>query len=292
MPSYKYLPARLAETLKGAGLPVRRPVHGAQIGRHRSPHHGSSVEFAEYRSYSPGDPTSLIDWPVYARTDRYMIRQFYEETNMRGYVLLDISGSLGFRGDGPMSKMDCASYLAAGMLYTLVSQRDFAGMITFDAKMRDIFKPAGSAEGLRPLLLHLEGIAPEGEGDIEAAIHQATAVMKKKSLVVLISDLLQDADRILRGIRHLYHDGHNIVVLHVMDRAERKLSLGDVAELRDLETKSKLVIEVDEIRDAYERAVRHHLEKIRVGCNECLAVYRLVDTADQIETVLGGLFRG
>jgi len=184
---------------------------------------------------------------------------------MRGYVLLDVSGSLGFRGDGPMSKMDCASYLAAGMLYTLVSQRDLAGLITFDAKMRDVFKPAGSAEGLRPLLLHLEGIEPEGEGDIEAAIHQAADVMRKKSLVVLISDLLQDADRILRGIRHLYHDGHNIVVLHVVDRAERTLSLGGVAELRDLETKSKLVIEVDEIRDAYERAVRHHLEKIRVG---------------------------
>jgi uncharacterized protein (DUF58 family) len=292
MSSYKYLPVQLAETLTGAGLTVRRPVHGAQVGRHRSPHHGSSVEFAEYRAYTPGDPTSLIDWPVYARTDRYMIRQFYEETNLRGYVLLDVSGSLGFRGDGPLSKMECAAYLAAGLMYMLVSQRDGAGLITFDAKLREVFKPAGSSEGLRPLLLHLESLAPAGAGDIEAALHQATAVMPKKSLVVLISDLLQDADKILRGIRHLYHEGHNIVVLQVMDRAERQLSLGGVAELHDLETQAKLVVEVDAIRDAYEHAVRQHLEKIRVGCNECQAVYRLVDTADAVETVLGGLCRG
>ena len=289
MPNYKYLPARLAETLKQAGITVRRPVHGLQAGLHRSPHHGSSVEFAEYRAYTPGDPTNLIDWPVYARTDRYMIRKFYEETNMRAYVLLDTSGSLGFRGEGRLSKIDCASYLAAGIMYLLVNQRDCAGLITFDNQMRKVFKPVGSSEGLRPLLLHLEGVEASGAGDIEAAIHQATGIMAQHSLVILISDLLQDADQILRGVRHLHHDGHNLIVLHVIDRSERKLSFGGIAELRDLETRARLIVEVDEIREAYEAAVSRHLEKIRVGCNECLASYRLVDTSEPLETVLSGL---
>lgn len=289
MSGYKYLPSRLAESLRSMGISVRRPVHGVQAGLHRSPHHGASVEFAEYRPYTPGDPTSLIDWPVYARTDRYMIRQCYEETNLRAYIMLDTSESLGFREEGPMTKMEYACFLAAGLMYVLTNQRDHVGLLTFDHRMRKMFAPVVTSEGLRPMLRFLEGIQPSGQSDIEAAIHETAALIAPKSLVILVSDLLQNAETILRGVRHLYHDGHNIAVLHVLDRGERRLSFGGVVELRDMETKARLVVEPDEIKDAYEASVAQHLETLRLGCANCLAAYHFLETTHPLESALSQL---
>ncbi|OGV62940.1 MAG: hypothetical protein A2498_05680 [Lentisphaerae bacterium RIFOXYC12_FULL_60_16] len=289
MSRYKYLPSTLAEALTSLGLSVRRPVHGFRAGLHRSPHHGASVEFAEYRPYTPGDPTSLIDWPVYARTDKYMIRQCYEETNLRATILLDTSGSLAFRDEGRVTKMEYGCFLAAGLMYMLVNQRDSVGLMTFDRRLIKGFPAVGTSEGLRPVLEHLETVRPSGAGDIEAAIHEATTHIGSKSLVILISDLLQDAERILRGIRHLYHDGHNIMVLHVMDRGERRLSFGGVADLRDLETRRRLVVDVDEVKEAYREAVLQHLDTLRSGCAECLATYQLMETSQPVETSLSKL---
>lgn len=271
------------------GISVRRPVQGFQSGLHRSPHHGASIEFAEYRAYTPGDPINRIDWPVYARSDKYMIRQCYEETNLRGYVLLDTSESLAFRDEGPVTKMEYACFLAAGLMFMLVNQHDAAALMTFDAKLTKGFSPVSSSEGLRPMLEHLEALKPSGYGNIEASIHDATARMVSKSLVIVISDFLQNAEMILRGIRHLHHDGHNVMAFHVMDRGERRLSFGGVAELRDLETKKRLVLDVDEIKDAYQAAVAQHQEALRAACTDCLATYHLVETTQPVESVLSGL---
>jgi len=284
MSRYKYLPARLVESLTGMGITVRRPVHGFMPGMHRSPHHGASIEFAEYRPYAPGDPTNLIDWPVYARTDKYVIRQCYEETNLRAHILLDTSGSLAFRDEGPMAKMEYACFLAAGLMYVLVNQRDSVGLMTFDSALKRRFDPVGTSEGLRPMLESLEAIQPSGRSDIEAAIHEAAALVGRKCLVIVISDFLQDADKLLRGVRHLSHDGHNVMALHVMDRGERKLSFGGVAELRDVETHARLVVEVDEIKSAYEAAVAQHVETLRSGCTDSLAVYHLMETTHPVES--------
>lgn len=286
MPAFKYLPPRMAEALRATTLTVRRPVHGPQKGLHRSPHFGSSVEFAEYRDYTPGDPTMLIDWNVYARTDRYVVRRYHEETNLLAYVLLDTSHSLSFRDQGPMPKQDYAAYLAAGLMYMLVGQGDYVSLMTFDDRIRRAFDPVGTSEGLRPLLTALEEAAPAGRSDIEQALHAAAGTIRSKSLVIVISDLLQESDRIVRGLRHLHHDGHNLIVVHVQDRGERRLSFGGVAELRDLETGGRVVVEVDEIRSAYEAAAARHADEIRRACADCLGEYRLADTSLPVEDVL------
>lgn len=294
MPSvdaYKYLPPELAERLHRLDIRVRRPVQGSVEGMHRSPHFGSSVEFAEYREYSPGDPVNRIDWSVYARSDRYMIRRFHEETNLRAHLLLDVSASLDFRDEGRMTKMDCACYLAAGLMYILVRQGDSVGLATFNDRVREHFEPTGTFEGLRPLLLHLQRLRPAGRSRIEAALHQAAAGIRSRSLVIVISDLLEEPEGILRGIRHLHHDGHNIMVLHVLDRGERRLSFGGIAELRELETGARLLIEVDEIREAYRHAVEQYLNKLRAACAECQADYRLMDTLAPLEESLSRLQR-
>lgn len=287
--SYRYLPPALAESLRNVNLFVRRPVQGAKQGLHRSPQFGSSVEFAEYRNYVPGDPPSRIDWPVYARTDRYVIRRFQDETNLRAYLLLDISGSIAFRDSGTMSKMDYAAFLAAGLMFILVNQGDAVSLLTFDRKVRHPFPLVETFEGLRPLLLHLEQLKPQGRGDIEAAIHEAAVMMAPRSLVILISDLLQESEKIGRGLRHLFHDGHNLMVLHISDSGERRLSFDGIVELRDMETGERMVIEADELRPAYTAAVERHIAGIRAACAECLADYRLIDTRSSVEEELHNL---
>lgn len=286
---YKFLPSELAESVRHLVVSVRRPVQGPKEGQHRSPHYGASVEFAEYREYTPGDAVNLIDWAVYARSDRTVVRRFHEETNLRAYVMLDTSGSMGFRDEGAMSKIEYACFLAAGLMFALVSQGDVAGLMTFDRDVRMLNEPVGTLHGLRRLLLALEDVEPRGEGDIEAALHAAAGQLPARSLVVLVSDLLQDPATVIRGMRHLFHDGHNLMILHVLDRGERRLSFGGVAELRELESGSRLVVEADEIRHAYGRAVDGYLNELRMACTECLAEYHLVDTRRAVAESLNQL---
>jgi len=280
---FKYLPPALAEGLSGLGISVKRPVVGAQQGLHRSPNHGASVEFAEYREYRPGDPPNMIDWAVYGRSDRYMIRRFQEETNLRGHVLLDTSESLGFRAAGPMSKLEYACHLAASMLFILVRQGDTAGLMTFDETVREGFAPVGTFEGLRPMLMHLEGVQAGGGSGIEASLHEAAARLKSRSLVILISDLLQPADGILRGLRHLQHDGHDVTVFQVLDPGEIELGLAGLSEVSELETGRRLLIDADEIRESYRRAVERHLDALRSGCSQSMVDYLQVSTRMSVE---------
>ncbi|HPA20867.1 MAG TPA: DUF58 domain-containing protein, partial [Verrucomicrobiae bacterium] len=258
-------------------------VVGAQQGLHRSPNHGASVEFAEYREYRPGDPPNMIDWAVYGRSDRYMIRRFQEETNLRGHVLLDTSESLSFKSGGPMTKLEYACYLAASMLFILVRQGDTAGLMTFDGAVRDGFAPVGSFEGLRPMLHHLEKTVAKGPSDIEAGLHEAAGRLKSRSLVIVISDLLQPADGILRGLRHLQHDGHDVTVFQVLDPGELELGLDGLAELTELETGRRLLVDAGEMRDSYRKAVERHLDRLRHGCTQSMVDYLQVSTRMPVE---------
>lgn len=285
-PAYKYLSANLAERLRGLSLSVRRPVEGNLQGVHPSPHTGASVEFADYREYSPGDPPNLIDWAVYARSDRVMIRRFREETNLRAYICLDISESLRFQGSGRISKIEYASFLAAGLMYILVNQGDSAGMFLFDRELKTTYAPTGTLEGLRPMLRGLETLVSAGPGNIEHALHQTAEQIKARSLIILISDLLQDPAEILRGIRHLHHNGHDLMILHVLDAAELQFQLSGLNELRDLETGHKLVVDADDIRTSYRQAMDRYLDALRRGCQNCRADYHLLNTSQPMDELL------
>ncbi len=259
-------------------LTARRPVEGSRQGAHRSPHHGASVEFAEYREYSPGEPASLIDWAVYARSDRAMVRRFQEETNLRACICLDTSESLLFRGSGRVSKMEYASLVAAGLMFILVNQGDSVRMFTFDRTLKMPVPATSSMEGLRPALLHLESVTPSGLSDIESSLYQAADAVRYKSLFVVISDLLQPPAGILRGLRRLHHDGHDVVVLHVLDPDELRLPFHGLSELRELESGRRMVLDTDEIRDEYEHAVNKYIETVRLGCLGFDTNYHLLNT--------------
>ncbi len=280
---YRFLPSELADRLRGATIDVVRPVEGSVQGLHRSPHYGASVEFAEYRRYTRGDPVTLIDWAVYARSDKYMIRKFREETNVRGRILLDVSASMAFRGDGPMSKMEFACFLAASCMYVLVNQGDSAGMMTFNDEMCGEFGAVSTFEGLRPMLKELEAIEPEGGSAIERIMHDAAEKVSARSLFIIISDFLEDPALVMRGLQHLHHDGHDIALFHVLDASELKLGHTGLSEFRDMETGEKMIINADETRTAYEREVKNYIEELRAACAACMGTYRLLDTHTEIE---------
>ena len=275
---YRYLPAHMAERLRGIEIGVRRPMDGSKQGLHRSPSFGSSVEFAEYREYMPGDPISQIDWPVYARSDRYVIRRFHEDVSIRCYVLLDISGSMGYKGSGTMSKIEYACYLAASMLYVMIQQSDTSSLITFDSGIRSYHEPTGTFTGLKPMLLDLENLTPGNAGDIEAVLHNAAELIKGRALVMIISDFLQEPEKIIRGINHLYHDGKDVTLFHLMDPTEMNMAISGLLEVVSMEQEGKLIVDFGLIKESYLKQLRLYLDRLRTGCQRIRADYIFADT--------------
>ena len=275
---YRYLPAHMAERLRGIEIGVRRPMDGSKQGLHRSPAFGSSVEFAEYREYMPGDPISQIDWPVYARSDRYVIRRFHEDVSIRCYVLLDISGSMSYKGSGAMSKIEYGSYLAAAMLYVMIQQSDTSSLITFDSQIRSYHEPTGTFTRLKPMLLELENLKPGKAGDIEAVLHNAADMIKGRALVMIISDLLQEPEKIIRGINHLHHDGKDVTLFHLMDPTELNMAISGLLEVVSMEQEGKLIVDFGLIKESYLKQLRLYLEKLRTGCQRIRADYIFADT--------------
>jgi uncharacterized protein (DUF58 family) len=286
---YRYLPPRMAERLRGVEIGVRRPMDGSHQGLHRSPAFGSSVEFAEYREYTPGDPVARIDWPVYARSDRYVIRRFHEDVSIRCYIMLDISASMKYQQDGTLQKSEYACYLAAGMMYVMVQQGDMVSLITFDDQIRDYYEPSGTFVGLKPMLQGLEkieskseGLLSENKGNIEAALHGAAELIKGRALVVVISDLLEEPESILHGINHLYYDGKEITLFHILDPAEMNMSMTGLADVTSLESKEKITVDFRQIRDAYLEQLRFYLDELRSGFQKTRSEYILTETRTEV----------
>src|SRR4030042_12237 len=275
---YRYLPAHMAARLRGIEIGVRRPMDGSKQGLHRSPAFGSSVEFAEYREYMPGDPISQIDWPVYARSDRYVIRRFHEDVSIRCYVLLDISGSMGYKGSGTMSKIEYACYLAASMLYVMIQQSDTSSLITFDSRIRSYHEPTGTFTRLKPMLLDLENLKTGEASDIEAVLHNAAELIKGRALVMIISDFLQEPEKIIRGINHLYHDGKDVTLFHLMDPTEMNMAISGLLEVVSMEQKGRLIVDFGLIKESYLKQLRLYLAQLRTGCQRIRADYIFADT--------------
>jgi uncharacterized protein (DUF58 family) len=279
---YRYLPPRMAERLRGVEIGVRRPMDGSHQGLHRSPAFGSSVEFAEYREYTPGDPVARIDWPVYARSDRYVIRRFHEDVSIRCYIMLDISASMKYQQDGALQKSEYACYLAAGMMYVMVQQGDMVSLITFDDQIRDYYEPSGTFVGLKPMLQGLEKIESKNKGNIEASLHSAAELIKGRALVVVISDLLEEPESILQGINHLYYDGKEITLFHILDPAEMNMSITGLADVTSLESKDKITVDLKAIRDAYLEQLRLYLDELRSGLQKTRSEYILTETRTEV----------
>jgi uncharacterized protein (DUF58 family) len=234
-------------------LKARTVVEGFLAGLHRSPYKGFSVEFAEYRQYLPGDDLNTLDWKVYARSDRHYVKKFEEETNLDCHLLLDVSASMGYTGAAPMSKVEYGSVLAASLALLMNRQRDATGLIAFDDRIR--FRlPAGARAGhLHALLLALEKMAPGSQSNVARPLQQLAEALVKRSLVVLISDLLDDPESVIKGLRYLRFRGSDVIVFQVLDPNELTFPFRGASRFRDLESAEEVLAEPTAIRTAYLR---------------------------------------
>ena len=238
-------------------LKARTVVDGFLSGLHRSPSRGFSVEFAEYRQYLPGDDLSAVDWKAYARTDRPTIKRFEEETNLECHLLLDVSASMAYRGDAAMTKLEYGSVLAASLAHLMHRQRDATGLITFDDQIR-LRMPARARSGhLHALLLALDGLRPGAASNVARPLNQLARALLKRSLVVLISDLLDDPAPVLRSLKQLRVRGTDVVVFQILDSDEMTFPFRGASRFRDLESATEVVADPGAVRVGYLREINH-----------------------------------
>jgi uncharacterized protein (DUF58 family) len=267
-------------------LKARTIVEGFLSGLHRSPFKGFSVEFAEYRQYIPGDALSTIDWKVYARSDRYVIKKFEEETNLDCHLLLDVSGSMGYGSHHGLTKFQYGAILAASLGYLMNRQRDAVGLTAFDENIVSMM-PASSRPGhLRALLVTLDRLKTEHRTNVAKPLHQLANTLTKRGMVVLISDLLDDPAEIIRGLKHFQFRGIDVIVFHVLDHDEIEFPFERATRFEDLETSEEVMAVPEAVRGHYLKGIGSLIERYRRELGATGIDYQLLDTNRPLELAL------
>ena len=293
MPESRYLDLDVLARIDNLQLLAKVVVEGFILGLHRSPYRGFSVEFAEYRQYSPGDEIKFIDWNVYGKTDRYYIKQFEEETNLTCYLLVDASGSMGYKSDpGGLSKLEYGCYMAACLSHFMMRQRDATGLLTFDAKVRTVLPPRMRQSHMKHILATLDALEPGGETNIAGPLHELADGLKRRGLIILISDLLDEPDDVLSALQHFRFQGHDLLIFHVMDHAELTFPFDSLTEFTDLESGEKATVSPEGTREVYLAELGEFRARYEKGCADVRADYHLFDTTQPLELALSEyLFR-
>ena len=271
-------------------LLARTVVDGFINGLHRSPYLGLSLDFAEHRPYNPGDDVRRIDWRLYARTDRYYVKEFDAETNTDFTVLLDVSASMDY-GSGSLTKLDYARYLAACLAYFSRQQRDRVGLVTFDAEVADYVPP--SARHLEVVLHTLARIDPAAGPEVaarttglETVVDHLAERVRRRGIIALISDFYVDPERTVEAVRRLAYRGSEVLVFHLLDPAELEFPFDEATHFEDLESGERIPVVPDAVRDRYREAVDAHVHALRTGFTEARIDYALFDTATPLDYAL------
>ncbi len=284
--TYEYFqPERLAK-LENLSLLARQAVEGFITGLHKSPHKGFSVEFAEHREYTPGDDTRHLDWVAYGRTDRYYIKQYEQETNLRAYILFDVSGSMAYRYDGEATKFVYGAFLTACLSYLMTRQQDAVGVIAFDSDVRFHIPPASTPAHLDRVFRHLEDLTPGRDTEIAQNFHTLADTIAKRGLVVVISDLYDDPAEVMKALSHFSFKRHQIIVFHLMDPAELDFPFKKIHSFVDMETGDKLQVDPRAVREAYQSEINAFVENYRKECSDRNIEYVLVPTNTPYDMML------
>jgi uncharacterized protein (DUF58 family) len=281
----RFLHPRTLARIQRLDLRARQVVEGFISGMHKSPFFGHSVEFVQHREYTPGDDIRHLDWKVWSRTDRYHVKQFEEETNLRSTLVVDVSESMHY-GSGPLNKYDYACTIAASLAYLLLRQQDSVGLITFDDAPRQII-PARSHQGHLDALLRALSISrPREKTDMEAILRRVTDATANRGMVVLISDLLTDRGPLFRGLDMLSHRRHDILIFHVMDEDELTFPFEGTTKFEGMEELPHLICDPRALRNGYLDALEEYLTEVRRGCARRGIDYQLIRTTDYLDAVL------
>ena len=281
-----YLKPEVIRTVSRLDLRARFIVEGFLTGLHASPFHGFSVEFSEHRRYSQGDDPKDIDWLVYAKTDRYYIKKYQAETNITGYLLMDLSESMAYTYRQELTKFDYAVCLAAALGYLMIHQQDPIGLITFDESIRDSLPPRSKRTQLGNILAILARARPSGQTEIAINLRKVAALIRHRSLLMLFSDLLTDPDAVIESLHLLRHAGHDVILFHVLDEAEVSFPFDGMVDLREPESGATLVVDAAGIRADYRETLAELRDRYRRECLSIGADYVPLDTSLPFDTAL------
>ncbi len=282
----KYLQPDTVSKLKGMELRARMVVEGFIAGMHRSPYHGFSVEFAEHRQYMPGDSIRNLDWKVYAKSDRFYIKQYEEETNLKGYLLLDCSASMKYHSEKQVSKFDYAGLLSGALSYMMLRQRDAAGLVTFAERIIKYIPPRSRQGHLHLLLNEISQQQPTDKTDISAALHEMAERITRRGLIIILSDLLDDASKIISGLKHFRYNQHEVIVFHILDPRERDFAFGQEAIFKDMETGEEITTLPYQMKGDFANQVKAFSEEIALACRQSNIDYHPIDTSMPFDKAL------
>ncbi len=285
----KYLDPKVLSKITRLDLQARLVVEGFISGMHRSPFHGFSVEFAAHREYVPGDDLKHLDWKVLGKTDRYYIKQYEEETNLKATFLVDASESMHYgtegRSDG-MTKYQYAAAAAASMAFLLLQQQDAVGLGVFDEALKTYVSPSANPNTIKNFVHGLETGELKAKTSLEGVCHAVAEKIPRRGMVCVVSDLLTDIDSLIRGLQHFLHYGHEVLVLHVMDEDELTFPFQGNTQFRGLEQMGELLVEPRALRDGYLESLNEFLHEVKRKCVAGRIDYKLISTADYLDAAL------
>ena len=283
--THKFLDSKVLNKITRLDLKARHIVEGFMGGMHKSPYHGFSVEFAEHREYAPGDDLKHLDWKVFGRSDRLFIKEYEMETNLRSHILLDTSESMDYGGK-ETTKLELASHIAASMAYLILKQQDSVGMVCFDKEVRS-FIPASSSMGhLRPILGTLAQSEGKNKTDLGAVLNTLAERIQRRGLIILISDLFDKPEVILKSLQHFSHKRHDVIVFHVLDEYELTFPFERMTLFEGLEEYPKQLVDPRSLRKAYLAEVNQFCEDIRKGCVKQMIDYVRISTDQDLDVQL------
>jgi len=285
MPKEQILTPKIISRLNNLSLKARYVVEGFIVGLNKSPYHGFSVEFSEHRAYGVGDEIRHIDWKLWGKTDRYYIKQFEEETNLKSYLLIDQSLSMTYKSSA-VSKLEYAQILAASLGYLMLKQQDAVGLTLFDDQIRVNIPPRSKRSHLNIILSHMQNINAGPETSISSVLHQTAEAIKKKGLIILISDLFDNPEQVFSGLQHFRYKGHEVVVFHILDPQELKLEFSQRTRFRDIESGEEIITDPWHIKFDYQKSLEDFCYYFKSNCRKKNIDYVRLSTETPLDSAL------
>ena len=272
--------------LNSLELKARLVVEGFMVGLHKSPYHGFSVEFSEHRPYMQGDNLKDVDWKVFGKTEKFFIKQYEEETNLRSYVFLDTSNSMVYSSGDNISKLDYSLTLAAALSYLMIHQQDAVSLTLYSEKINKYLPPKSSRAYLQEILKHLVAVEASAKTNTAASLNEAAEKIKRRGLVIIISDFFDDIDFVIKALKHFSYKKNEVIVFQVLDPIEKTFSFGKDAIFRDLETGDELTTQPYQIQKAYRESMEEFIYRIKAECLNSNIDYNLIETSDPYDKAL------
>ncbi len=308
----KYLNPSVISKLSSLELKAKFVVEGFIAGLHKSPYHGFSVEFAEHRQYMPGDDLKYLDWKVLGRTDRYYIKQFEEETNLKSYIIVDASKSMTFKSGDPaysmlspmkrifrkgeklssgsktsaVSKLEYATYLAASISVLMHFQKDAAGLVVYDEKVNTYIPPKATKQNLKLILTHLANLKGAGETNTAASLNSIAERIKRRGLVIIFSDLFDDQQKVINSLKHFRYKRNEVIVFQILDPIEMSFAIDSPTIFKDMETSKELMSQPLSVLQSYREAIRTFIDNYKRSCRANNIDYTLLSTETPFDTAL------